>query len=65
MMGRYLPTQYVRCNYCRRVLAGYVPKNGDGTLWLPRPHKFEGKKCEGRLMEAELVDDPVKIKATR
>lgn len=29
----------VRCPRCLRTVRGYVPKQGDGTLWFPRRHK--------------------------
>lgn len=45
----------VICPICDRLVAGYVPKKGDGSLWRPYRHLAGGQWCEGWLYEAELA----------
>ncbi len=51
---------------CGKVTVARLPRSGrqtgDGTFWFPRRHKFNGKPCEGNILEAanesEIVNEP-------
>jgi hypothetical protein len=47
------------CRWCRRRVGAYVPKGGDGSLWVARRHPANtdsgvGGRCQGSRRE---VDD--------
>ena len=43
--------QKVKCQVCGKVVSGYVPRGGDGSLYRPRKHS----DCDGRFVEGILV----------
>ena len=52
----------VRCPDCRRVVAGRVPKGGDGSAWYPHRHNTTGGlPCNGHtavVTETGMATDP-------
>ena len=48
----------VKCAVCGKITHPRLPRDGrhkgDGTSWLPRRHKVNGKDCEGNIQEGEL-----------
>lgn len=57
-----LKTFKVKCSVCGKITGGRLPRSGhysgDGTLWYPRRHNFNGDPCEGNIEEGELIDIP-------
>lgn len=47
----------VRCSVCDKVYRGYVPKGGDGSVYVPTAHKKDGKRCPGSWTDAEIVGE--------
>jgi len=46
----------VRCMVCHRLIGGYVPKDGDGSLWRAKRHtESKGVVCPGAYRDAVLV----------
>lgn len=41
------PNRYGNCPECHALRGIYAPKGGDGSTRLMRPHKHNGKRCEG------------------
>jgi hypothetical protein len=47
----------VRCSVCDKVYRGYVPKGGDGSIYIPTAHKIDGQRCRGSWQDAEIVGE--------
>lgn len=51
-------TEKVECAICGRVIAGRIPKDGDGSMLIPHRHidpKW-GNSCSGRFFEGLILD---------
>lgn len=51
----------IECCVCHKILAGKVPKNGDGTAIFPHKHKSAinaNEWCEGEYMEGYYFGHP-------
>lgn len=54
-------TEYVICALCGRTLAGYLPKGGDGSVLVPRPHAAPNGPnglCAGRFLPGKNPGKP-------
>jgi hypothetical protein len=42
----------VKCPVCDKLVSGYVPKGGDGSVLRPRKHG----DCDGRFYDVDLAE---------
>jgi hypothetical protein len=53
-----MPTEYVRCRVCNRVVIGKVPPGGDGSVLLPRKHKRPDRTlCTGHWFPGAIIGE--------
>jgi hypothetical protein len=53
-----MPTEYVKCRVCNRIVRAKVPPGGDGTVLLPWRHRRpDGVQCTGHLRQGDPVED--------
>jgi hypothetical protein len=58
-MGRFRRVESADCPVCGRRVGVVNPRQGDGTLRRPLPHKTAGSWCEGRFHALEHWDEEI------
>ncbi len=49
----------VKCAACGRIVGAFIPKGGDGSLWLPRRHNCGGWMRNWYERDTREEDKPV------
>jgi hypothetical protein len=56
MPGRDALLARVICSTCGREVSARVPRDGDGSAYLPVWHRFDGEPCDGRFRDIDVGD---------